>query len=71
MVSPVDYPVVLLGSWSSVHPLLLPGGFLLSSCFALWKIDSGADDECGTVMTQQSLSWSRAAPRNPLNVPVK
>lgn len=64
-------PDVLLGSWSSVHPPLLPGAFSLSSCFAWWKIDSGADDKCGTVMTQQSLSWSRAALRNPLNVPVK
>lgn len=70
-VSPVDYTGVLLGSWSSVHPLLLPGGFSLSSCFALWKTDCGADDKCGTVMTQQRLSWSRAAPTNPLYVPVK
>ena len=44
IVSPVRYPGVLLGSGSSVLPLLLPGGFSLSSCFALWKIDSGADD---------------------------
>ena len=44
VVSPCSYPGVLLGSWSSVLLLLLPGGFSLSSCFALWKIDSGAAD---------------------------